>query len=409
MSSHRSWGAHGPLVLGVVVSAALLSAVWFTRRTVDSARAGAERGVGDGFAIAAQEQLRRPQRPDAAALATFLAEQEDEGLRYVAVARDGKITAAQGEPVGAQLEPGLYRVGDRIRLVQDSGPARGRRSRTPAGRAEGNTVMIYEFDPLVADQLGADARSLTWAAVIAAAVVMGLAFWVTRGVRARERMQRELEQRRRLAALGEMSAVLAHELRNPLASLKGHAQLLVEMLEDPGELPAARAKAGRVVDESLALQALTDDLLEFVRTGEIHRAEVDPAALVRAAAIDVDADRIEVDADSAPRTWPLDETRLRAALVNVLRNAVQVSERAVTATVRATGGALVIEVRDRGPGIPAGEEEQVFEPFHTRRVKGVGLGLAIARRVVEAHGGAITAANHPDGGAVFRFRLPRSA
>jgi two-component system sensor histidine kinase HydH len=67
---------------------------------------------------------------------------------------------------------------------------------------------------------------------------------------------------------------------------------------------------------------------------------------------------------------------------------------------------LVIEVRDRGEGITPGEEERVFEPFYTRRAKGTGLGLALARRIVEGHSGNITARNHPEGGAVFSVRLP---
>jgi two-component system sensor histidine kinase HydH len=67
----------------------------------------------------------------------------------------------------------------------------------------------------------------------------------------------------------------------------------------------------------------------------------------------------------------------------------------------------VIEVRDRGPGIPAGEEERIFEPFHTTRMRGTGLGLAVARRIVSLHGGTIAARNGDDGGAVFTIELPR--
>ncbi len=72
------------------------------------------------------------------------------------------------------------------------------------------------------------------------------------------------------------------------------------------------------------------------------------------------------------------------------------------------GRELVIAVRDRGPGLPPGEEAKIFEPFHTRRVKGVGLGLAIARRVVELHGGTIDARTHAEGGAELRLRLPEA-
>jgi two-component system sensor histidine kinase HydH len=72
------------------------------------------------------------------------------------------------------------------------------------------------------------------------------------------------------------------------------------------------------------------------------------------------------------------------------------------------GAELAYEVRDFGEGIPGGEEEQIFEPFHTTRVRGTGLGLAVARRIAEQHGGSVTAGNHPEGGAVFRLRIPRS-
>jgi two-component system, NtrC family, sensor histidine kinase HydH len=270
--------------------------------------------------------------------------------------------------------------------------------------------MIYEFEPLVANQLGADARWLTLAALGASLAVIGLAVWVSRGLRARERLQAELEHRRRLAALGEMSAVLAHELRNPLASLKGHAQLLVEMLEDPGEAAAARAKAERVVGESLRLETLANDLLDYVRTGALHRAPVAPADLVAEAAAAVAGDRIDVEAGGAPATWELDAVRLRPALVNVLQNAVQASPEGarVTATVAGDADQLRIAVRDRGAGIPAGAEAAIFEPFQTRKVRGVGLGLAIARRAVELHGGTLAARNHPEGGALFELTLPRS-
>src|SRR5439155_21048299 len=121
---------------------------------------------------------------------------------------------------------------------------------------------------------------------------------------------------RRLASLGEMSAVLAHEIRNPLASLKGNAQLLAAMLPADDK---PRAKADRVVDEALRLEQLTSDLLAFVRTGELQRAAVDPAQLVREAAAGL---AVEVDGTGAPRAWSLDAARMRQVVVNLLDNAV---------------------------------------------------------------------------------------
>jgi len=100
---------------------------------------------------------------------------------------------------------------------------------------------------------------------------------------------------------------------------------------------------------------------------------------------------------------------MEEVLVNLLRNARDASPSGqlvdVTVDIQPDRD-LRVEVRDRGQGIVAGEEERVFEPFYTRRAKGTGLGLALARRIVEGHGGAITAHNHPDGGAVFSVTLP---
>jgi two-component system sensor histidine kinase HydH len=100
---------------------------------------------------------------------------------------------------------------------------------------------------------------------------------------------------------------------------------------------------------------------------------------------------------------------MEEVLVNLLRNARDASLAGMAIDVGLEIQAdrfLAIQVRDRGEGLAPGEEERVFEPFYTRRVKGTGLGLALARRIVEGHGGTITARNHPDGGAVFSVRLP---
>jgi len=264
---------------------------------------------------------------------------------------------------------------------------------------------VFEYEPVIANRLRADSRTQLIAAVVASAVVIALALWVSAAARRAVRLEAELERGRRLATLGEMSAVLAHELRNPLASLKGHAQLLAETLP---EGDAAHGKAERVVRESIRLERLTNDLLDFVRTGELRRAPVDPAALVGEVVAEVGAGRVDLTTAPELGSWSLDGGRLGQALTNVITNAVQASPEGarVDVAVARDGDQLAITVRDRGPGIAPGDEEAVFEPFHTRRVRGVGLGLAIARRVVEQHGGTITAGNHPDGGARFDLRLP---
>jgi two-component system sensor histidine kinase HydH len=203
-----------------------------------------------------------------------------------------------------------------------------------------------------------------------------------------------------------MSAVLAHEIRNPLASLKGNAQLLAERLPDGSR---EKSRAERVVSEATRLEALTSDLLDFARSGPLETAAVDPVELVRTAADDVAADGFDILAGSVPERWPMDATRIRQALVNVLQNAKQASPSGPrpTVAIATSHEGLEIAVRDFGPGLPAGGEARIFDPFFTTRTNGTGLGLAVARRIAEMHGGRVEASNHPEGGAVFRIVLPR--
>ena len=265
-----------------------------------------------------------------------------------------------------------------------------------------------EFVP-VAPSLVSRAHSAFVLAWVGAAILTlaTLLFWRT-SLRY-EAIRQRLEEQRRLALLGEMSAVLAHEIRNPLASLKGHAQLLAERMSDG--TPEKR-KADRVVDEAKRLEVLTNDLLDFARSGPLDLRRVDPAAVLRAAAAELPQGSIVVDTSRAPESWLLDERRFGyAVLANILRNAVQASppNRPAQASVSVENGSLVYLVHDHGEGLPAGDEERIFDPFFTTRTTGTGLGLALARRIVELHGGRISAANAATGGAIFRVELPARA
>jgi two-component system sensor histidine kinase HydH len=261
-----------------------------------------------------------------------------------------------------------------------------------------------EFEPRVAEGLRGDAMRTLGIGALAAGGLLLLALWLVRWFLRREALERQAERDRRLAHLGEMSAVLAHEIRNPLASLKGNAQLLARSLPE-GDRP--RAKAERVVDEAVRLEALCNDLLDFVRAGEIARADADPAALLRDAAAAVGDDGIEVDTAGAPTRWPLDGERIRQVLTNLLENATQAGGERVAASVSLDQQRLAYVVRDWGSGIPEEDMDKIYEPFYTRRTRGTGLGLAVAKRLVELHGGTITAANATGGGAEFRILLPR--
>lgn len=184
-----------------------------------------------------------------------------------------------------------------------------------------------------------------------------------------------------------MSAVLAHELRNPLASMKGNAELLAEGLAGDQR---RGAQAKRVYEAAARLERLTENLLDFVHAGKVNRAESAPKSLCRRAAHASGVEDVIIDDIGAPEVWNLDEDRMMQALLNLLRNAGQASAEAGPVELRVAyeGGLLVFEIRDHGEGVADEDRERIFEPFVTTRTRGTSLGLAVVRRVAELHGGA---------------------
>ncbi len=263
-----------------------------------------------------------------------------------------------------------------------------------------------EFEPTVGDRLRADADRAFVLSLVTACLLTLVAGGLWYQLRRRELQARAAEREHRLAQLGEMSAVLAHEMRNPLASLKGHAQLLLEKL--PPDSREAK-KAERIVLESTRLEDLSSTLLDFVRSAEIDRKSTEVVPLIQQAADQVGSERVAVVAPGATlRPVALDPLRMHQVLVNLMQNALQVSppDRGIEVSVKQTPRLLTLEVRDHGPGLKPGDEQKIFEAFHTTKTHGTGLGLAIARRIVELHDGRLGARNHPEGGAVFLIEVP---
>jgi two-component system, NtrC family, sensor histidine kinase HydH len=219
-----------------------------------------------------------------------------------------------------------------------------------------------------------------------------------------ERAELRSASRRHLAQLGEMSAVLAHEIRNPLASLKGHAKLLAEKVSDP----ALSVRVDRVVKEAVRLESLTNDLLDFARPGVIQVAAANPADVLASAVAATTPERIEMSIVDAPTSWPMDPARIQQLLINLMDNALSVTPPLlkVEARVGRLGEALLYAIRDHGPGVPGGERSRIFEPFHTTKLRGTGLGLAVAKRIADLHGGRIRIADPTGGGAEFQVLLP---
>lgn len=193
----------------------------------------------------------------------------------------------------------------------------------------------------------------------------------------------------RLAALGEMSAAVAHELLNPLTVILGHPKVRAD-----ADLAPVREEAEHAV-------GVVRGLLGFARPGEEPAGPVDLARLVREAAA-----RAEADADVRVRVETPAEVvaaggALRQVLDNLVRNAVQASADVEVALLPGP----TIEVLDRGPGIPKGLRDRLYEPFATGRATGTGLGLAVCQRIVRASGGTLEHLDRAGGGTVARWRL----
>jgi two-component system sensor histidine kinase HydH len=406
--ARRGWMATTALLALALMVNALLSFAG-SRRAID----GLNRGQADLLGATLREMLAtRGALTDSAVVAQFFATYEERGLRYVALTDEGIFA---GEPASDALEAPLspprdsafarmplLQMHDRLRAFFP-GPFRA------ASGAQPPSYMVIDFLPTAAERLMQNARR-TLALAVASAIILSFAALVFLRTSIRyEEARFRLQQQRHLALLGEMSAVLAHEIRNPLAALKGHAQLAYERLAN-----ATREKTcvGYVIENSERLEALTSDLLSFARSAPATVTHTDPVELMRAAARDVFTDEaIVVHTAGVSTTWPLDAERVRQALVNVLANARHVCPEGEAPEIRVMQRAdqLVFEVRDFGPGLPSGREARIFDPFFTTRANGTGLGLAVASRVAAMHGGRITANNHHDAGAVFRLTIPRRA
>ncbi|MEO7730900.1 MAG: HAMP domain-containing sensor histidine kinase [Kofleriaceae bacterium] len=396
------------VVVFALIGAALLATVWTTRSSILDASDAVRCGQANAVVQAVRADLANLDGiPTQADLTAILGERDDDGLRYLAMVEGRarlEVVAAAGTPIGSGIANvfaagrggcKIDEAGDRLRMELRSLRKLKDGGRTPR--------FIIEVEPVQANDLR-DASSLTLGVGgLAALALLGVAFVLIRREARRRADAQARERERRLASLGEMSAVLAHEIKNPLASLKGNAQLLARMLPE-GEKP--RAKADRVVDEAVRLEQLTNDLLQFVRTGSIQRTPVDPAALVREAAGSVPGE-ILVETQGAPPRWSLDAGRIRQVVVNLLDNAVAAGP-PVTLTVRREDRRLIIEVADRGPGVAEDDRDKIFEPVFTGKTSGTGLGLAVVRRVVELHHGTIAVYATPGGGATFRAEIPET-
>jgi len=229
------------------------------------------------------------------------------------------------------------------------------------------------------------------------------------------RTQKELVRSERLAALGELAAVVAHEVRNPLAVIINAVGTLRRLLRPAGETALLLSMVGEELER---IGRIVSDMLDFARPSAPHMQDESLGEIVEAAVEAVEAAKaaeavrlcVAVPAD-LPRVR-VDRRLMHQALVNLLLNGVQATPRGgqvdVTASRAATsrGPTLRVAVRDQGSGIDETARARLFEPFFTTKSSGTGLGLAVVKRIAEAHGGSVHVDGGPGEGATFMLDLP---
>jgi signal transduction histidine kinase len=208
-----------------------------------------------------------------------------------------------------------------------------------------------------------------------------------------------------------MLSGIAHEVRNPLGGMALFAGLLKEEL---GDHPTGLKHLEKISTELDYLSRVVNDFLDFARERPLELEEMDPRAEfeqvehLSASELQQAQVRLKTEVASEVPQVRWDRERMRRALLNLVRNAIQASDAGGEVAIRLTkdGDHLLLKVSDNGCGIPPNRQEQVFEPFYTSRQQGTGLGLALVKKIVDAHGGSISFNTQADEGTTFTLRLP---
>jgi two-component system, NtrC family, sensor histidine kinase HydH len=224
-------------------------------------------------------------------------------------------------------------------------------------------------------------------------------------------IEEQLRRSERLSTLGEMAAVLAHEIRNPLGSIRGTAEILRDDYR-PGDPKHEFIEIQ--IKETERLNHVVEDFLRMARpqAAEMRRCSLreELETIVTLTASEARQRGIHLEFTSPDDEQPItgDSEKLRQAFLNIVLNALQATPAGGNVTISAARRDDTCEIRfsDTGPGIPADVQERIFEPFFTTKPDGTGLGLAVTRKIVEAHGGTLTVESEVGKGTTVAIRLP---
>ena len=249
------------------------------------------------------------------------------------------------------------------------------------------------------------------AAVVMVATVLAQ-FWFSRYQRSRKLLQEATHRKEKLVALGHLAAGVAHEIRNPLSSIKGLAKYFAERTPPGGE---AYELAQVMAKEADRLNRVVSELLELVRPTHLKWQPVDLNEVISHSLQLVSQDALSRHITLQFSAHPVgchiqaDPDRLNQVLLNLYLNAIQAMdhEGAITVSVAECGdGRVKLSVADSGKGMTAEQRQAIFTPYFTTKAEGTGLGLAVVQNIVEQHGGTIHVESTPGKGSVFTLYLP---
>jgi two-component system sensor kinase FixL len=249
---------------------------------------------------------------------------------------------------------------------------------------------------------------------------------ITDRKRAEEQSHRhlaELAHVGRLATMGEMATGLAHEVNQPLAAIATYADACCQLIQDANRPDGKRLRVllDKIHKQSLRAGEIVRRLRGYVRRAAPSRVATDLNKLIRESVEVVFAESrlhnitVEFDLGNSVPDVLVDPIQLQQVVLNLVKNAmeavaeVETERRCITLATTVRQNALEVSIRDNGPGIPEATKDQVFDAFFTTKPDGMGMGLAISRSIVEAHGGRLSVADLPTRGSVFRFTVPISS
>ena len=383
-----------PLAAAGLLAVALIAVALVAATTLRERDVAVRDGILARAGHEVEERLRESGPEGASAAIEASVKGSGSVLAGAAVVGPGGFVAKGGETEGAPFEmPAM--LGRDWRPMTGMGAGRG----PMMGRGGPGSPFVLRLYPApdVGRKTGL-AGALVLGSVVAGAGLLGFSLFAARGLAGRRRLDRLEAERQRLDALALAGAGLAHRIRNPLAAIKGTAQLMADQPASP-----AGERAARIVDASGRIEELVTQLLRFARPPEPLAETFDLAALAGESAERAGGLRLE---GSAPVMAVGDRGHVLEIVEELIANArAHDTSGEITLTVLKGAGRSLLEVRDRGPGLTV-DPERAFDPYVTTRPGGTGLGLPFVRALARAAGGDVTLAAREGGGCVARLSLP---